>query len=306
MSFDLLLYPEVWDPRAIAAYFASRPNYGGEGERAFYQNADTGVYFSFDIMTPAGEGDPDAPELNAPHIAFNLNYYRPHIFGLEAEPEVMALVSTFKCRIHDPQNNGMANGPYSREGFLRSWNTGNAFGFEAIGARDDGKVMRVPGARIEQVWKWNLARNDRQADHNAHDRDMFTPRLSWARDPVSREPVLYCVWGEGVQGEFPALATHILLARDARRPKGFLQSLLRKPEAKSAEYRLMRLDDVAQLDGVAWMDDRGDRLLRTPAAARSSAAVRALFDGPFDGLDGRLEPLATDAVLNAELFPAAT
>ena len=47
----------------------------------------------------------------------NLNYYRPHIFGMEAEPEVSGFVATFEPIIMDPQIGGMADGEYSRDGF---------------------------------------------------------------------------------------------------------------------------------------------------------------------------------------------
>lgn len=306
MDFVLPLAPEVFDPDAIAAHFAGRANYRVDARQAAYENPDTGVRFTFDIGAPDGAGGAEGAGRDGPRVAFTLACRRSHVFGLEAEPEIAAFVSAFRCRIRDPRAGGMAAGTYSRDGFLESWNRRNAA--NVLSDDSDGAVeaMKIPGARIEQVWVWNRARNDRQAEHNSRGQGLFAPRISWARDPVSRDPILYCVWGEGVQAEFPALATHILLARDARRPKGFLQSLVRKPEARSAEYRLMRLEEAAEIDGASWGEVASGRVLATPAVGKASGAVRALFNDAFGGLDGKLDPVAADAVLDAELFPGGS
>ena len=102
MSHDLFFLtrrPQPVSLDAFQSYFASRPHYtlqGNDASQALYENDDTGVYFSFDYSAD-GSGvdeavDPDLGSLgwSGTGMSFNLNYWRPHIFGLEAEPEVGA------------------------------------------------------------------------------------------------------------------------------------------------------------------------------------------------------------------------
>ena len=150
MSYDLFLKSEFATLAAdeFESYFIARPHYTFNSGQAFYENEDTGVYFSFDYA-------PD--ELGT--VAFNLNYYRPHFFGLEAAPEVAAFVAAFNLSVHDPQTDGMGEGPFSMEGFLRGWNAGNRFGYRAILSQDEPPKAQVyPTAELERVWRWNLNR----------------------------------------------------------------------------------------------------------------------------------------------------
>src|SRR5262245_20463321 len=95
----------------FAGYFSDRNKYQVSESQALYSNEDTGVYFTFDYAEPGedsesqAEGDP--PMLP---VTFNMNYFRPHIFGLEAEPEVAAFVSNFNLTVSDPQMSGMDTG----------------------------------------------------------------------------------------------------------------------------------------------------------------------------------------------------
>jgi hypothetical protein len=95
MSYDLYLYRREGAPRlkkkGFQSYFKDRPHFTVKGSHAGYENEKTGVYFNFDY----GDGkDADASESEAgrEHIYFNLNYFRPHVFGLEAERALTSLV----------------------------------------------------------------------------------------------------------------------------------------------------------------------------------------------------------------------
>lgn len=115
------------------------------GDRVGFENEVTGVYFGFDFSE--GEALP----------AFNINYVRPHIFGLEAEPVLTAFVRKFSLDIDDPQSDGMGKGPYTPEGFLRGWNAGNLFGYRAV--LSQGQPMAsLPRATNHMVWTWNVER----------------------------------------------------------------------------------------------------------------------------------------------------
>src|SRR3954451_15768766 len=93
MSYDLFFEAGAGrklEKKTFAAHFKSRPNYQVENGQAVYQNEDTGVYFIFD--------EPDDGVM-----AFNLNLYRPHVFGLEAAVELEAFSKAFAAAVTDPQ-----------------------------------------------------------------------------------------------------------------------------------------------------------------------------------------------------------
>jgi hypothetical protein len=274
---------------AFSQYFSARTNYKNTG---WYVNEDTGVYFNFEYRTePVEEGDA------AGRVAFNLNYYRPHVFGLEAEPEVSAFVQAFDCTIHDPQMDGMGDGPYSAVGFLNGWNRGNLFGYEAIVAKSDLKdVLLADESLIESVWRWNLQRQTCQSEFGE---DRFVPRAHWARRRTDGALVVYAVWGEGVWIALPDCVTHVLLVRNRTVSKGWL-----KGKEKVMETKLLSLDDVALLDGCEWRPVGGNRLLLGPVAPPVSRQVAAIFESPFEQ-KSPIEPFSTDHVLGTALMSQA-
>jgi hypothetical protein len=294
MSYDLYLSSQQLTREAFFTYFKDRPNYRDGG---WYANDDTGVYFGFSLE--AGEDYEDAPEmLRREHVAFNLNYYRPHVFGLEAEPEVTAFVAAFECNVHDPQSKGMGDGPYSPGLFLGGWNAGNQFAYEVMtkdGAAGPDDVVAAD-ADIERIWRWNFARRSLQSRFE----ELFLPRVSWVK-LSDGSPAAYAVWGEGVVTAIPDCASHVVLARE---PRAGLASLFKRPK-RTIEAKLVAMADVAVLDGCRWRDIDGVRVLVAPERTPPSRAVRAAFDGAFPGLEAMAKGVAFDHVLNASLMPAA-
>lgn len=140
----------------LKQYFADLPNFSVSDRRAHYENEDTGVYFGFDFT--------DEPDPGNVPVAFNMNYYRPHTFGLEAEPVLASFVRHFALHVVDPQGDGMGEGPYSSAGFLRGWNHGNRFAHRAILSQHDAKPLTLPAAKLEGIWRWNMAKEVTQ-DH---------------------------------------------------------------------------------------------------------------------------------------------
>lgn len=238
--------------------------------------------------------------LRATHVAFNLNFFRPHVFGLEAEPEVAAFVAAFDCAIHDPQTDGMGDGAYSAEGFLRGWNVGNAFGYRSL--RQHGTpadVMIAGDALIERVWRWNLHRKECQASFGE---GHFLPLVSWAKRISDGSPIAYAVWTEGVPTAFPGFATHALLLRE---PRWRLRSLF-GAKKNSIETKLMPIGDVAALAGCGWNDTSAGRMLLAPILMPLPSAVISAFDGNFAGIDAVAELFAADHVLDASLMAEAS
>jgi hypothetical protein len=146
------------NPPDFATWFRAREHYQVNQSHAVYFNRRTGVYFEFRYNEEFDEEDHTAPS-DKPllPVAFELNYVRPHIFALEAEPEVAEFVRHFDLTVLDPQNDGMGEGDYSTEGFLRGWNAGNEVACRVIRSQaPDRPIPALPARRLEQIWRWNF------------------------------------------------------------------------------------------------------------------------------------------------------
>ncbi len=258
MSYDLYITPRQFDPRAIRDWFAARRHYEVGELQVVYGNEDTGVYFSFDfeVEPEQEEGEPQ------PCVAFNLNFVRPHTFALEAEPEVAAFLAAFDSTISDGQIDGMAEGPYSRDGFLRGWNAGNRYAFMAVGARSDSPPWPADPAIVEAIWQWNYDRADLQ---RLAGEDIFLARITWFLASGAQAPVPACVWTEGVPTMIPEFAvSHVLLAREPRRGLMARLGLVHSEANSSIEIALTDISGVATSPSIDRREVRGQMVLLTP------------------------------------------
>ncbi|MBV8759379.1 MAG: hypothetical protein JO257_18975 [Deltaproteobacteria bacterium] len=145
MSYDLYFRAtKPLDLVEVRAFFEER-GYKVSETQAFFENESTGVYFGFELGST---------------VSFNINYYRPHVFGLEAATELTSFIERFGLEIEDPQMHGMGKGPYTADGFLRGWNAGNEFAHSAI-ASNEGveRPLALPAVRNAAVWRWNYAKD---------------------------------------------------------------------------------------------------------------------------------------------------
>ena len=177
-----LSIPRLCDTRSRArdpAIFQQPSNYETTDAQAWYSNDATGVYFSFSL----GHEDADNKGIevveprdpNVVPVEFNMNYYRPHYFALEAEPEVRAFVDHFDLVVCDLQNNGMGLSEFTTEGFLTGWNTGNELATHALmQSEDTGVPLTLPKEILGRVWQWNFTRDARS---QAQKEDVFVPRI---------------------------------------------------------------------------------------------------------------------------------
>ncbi|WP_442510515.1 hypothetical protein SH528x_002140 [Novipirellula sp. SH528] len=273
MSYDLFLKSDstTLTTDEFESYFNARPYYTLSNAQAFYENQDTGVYFFFDYA-------PD--ELGT--VAFNLNYYRPHFFGLEAAPEVAEFISAFNLTVEDPQTDGMGDGPFSIDGFLRGWNAGNRFGYRAILSQDERPETQVyPTAELERTWRWNL---NRAALQNRMGELLFVPKFMFYKGQTQARSAV--VWPDACPIFMPKADIVIVLRDDLFNTTDREVTVVEWPEIKSVvqafpvdeEHGHFRLDYEVTPDSVAQF-------------------IRALPIVPQEPDSG----LAYDSVLNAEL-----
>lgn len=271
MSYDLHLRPDVFDAEAIRDWFSARLNYKVEIDEVTYANPETGVYFSFQLNRP-GQATGDETEPGGPSVAFNLNYFRPHTFALEAEPAVAAFLAQFPGRVEDPQSMGMGEGPYTREGFLKGWTHGNRFAFGVMAKQGAQRPHAADPGRIETAWAWNHSRAELQVE--AGD-TFFVPKIVWLTPEPGTEPETAITWTFGVATAIPeSLITRVVLVRQER-PK-LREMFSRNPDPKF-EYRLINVEAGIRLAGLERGQIDGRPTLFTPRTG--PLEMQALFAG---------------------------
>jgi hypothetical protein len=294
LSYDLFILPHAFDANAIRAHFEARPWYRVEAHQAFYSNEETGVYFAFDILeNPESEED---SEPRQPHVAFNLNFFRPHTFALEAEPEIAAFLARFPGRTHDPQL--MGDEPYSRDGFLKGWNHGNRAAFSAMAGQGANAPLLADPAHIESAWRWNY--NRRALQEKLGD-NVFVPRVVWLQPSAGAAPVRCATWTFGIPSVIPeALITHVVLVRQ-KRPT-LMKMFSRQQEDPGTELKLLGVESGIRLRGVERGEVDGMPVLFTPVTG--PLEVQALFSGAWPKPAFTVVP--TETVLGSDLAAPAT
>ncbi len=271
MSYDLYLFPKApFGLAEFAAYFSGREHYELTGDRrdAFYDNPDTGTYFSFAFVPADDGGEDDADALpdwpGGNHIAFNINYFRPHVFGLEAAGHLNEVVVQFGCRVYDPQSFEEVR-DWSPNDFLNGWNDSNATGYgfgvqrtvqelqdsslesAALNFLDENETVCADGAMIEAVWAWNSGKEKLQEELGG---GVLVPRIFWGltsdHDNLVGQPMRLIVWASGVATILPDLATHAIIRLD-RWPRWLFSVIGQFAPHYSARRYLVDLADVRPL-----------------------------------------------------------
>lgn len=213
MSYDLYFTEPRISRAQFQNYFNKRAHYEVSESQVSYQNQDTGVYFLIDY----NESEEEDPETISSTATLSLNYFRPHVFGLEAIDEISAFIEYFGFSIYDPQSKGMGHGPFSKDTFLRAWNHGNEFGYEAILRSEHApqRVFTFPSDLLERIWKWNLKKTSTQESYSE---DRFVPRIFFMN--INGRPASVAVWPDAISELVPHV-DYLIIGRDRLAPKSF-------------------------------------------------------------------------------------
>lgn len=197
MGYRLGLRPDETAPPHIEELFAyfERDNYEVAGDRIYYFNEDTGVAFWFRVHREAWEEEEDDDDEDARTlISLNLDYWRPHTFGLEAELELTELIETFRFGVDDPQPDGMGDGPYSPEAFRQSYDRSNRTACRALAEAQPESPLTAAASLLEGVWRWNFMRSKL-----AEAEEIFVPAVVWITPSEEPHHVMSSlVWREAV------------------------------------------------------------------------------------------------------------
>ena len=283
MSYDLYFTePKIafWQ---FEDYFSGRDNYNIENTQAWYANEDTGVYFSFEYTDEPSE-DPEAPSYN---VSFNLNYYRPHFFALEAEPEIQNFVNQFGFKIHDPQAEGMGEGPYSTDGFLRGWNHGNEFGYSSIMTQATPDVIHArPKEELEAIWTWNYSRKQTQ---NKFGENVFVPRIMYMK--IDDKILSFAIWPDAIPTLIPQVDA-LVIPRQELAPRRFFR--------KKGDMCIIPFDSALPIL-KSFRSDGYSMSAYLLSYATAPANVSAFVKGLKPNVK-KIDGVAMDQVLNQELI----
>ena len=288
MSYDLYFTTPKISPNQFNDYFNERQYYEINNGQAFYANDNTGVYFSFEYNDLSPE-DGDALEYN---VSFNINYYRPHFFALEAEPEVKAFIDEFGCSIMDHQSEGMGEGPYSREGFLKGWNAGNQFAFKAILTGDSAPNLLHSRStqELEAIWHWNF---QKEALENSLGEDIFVPRIMFATfDETLRS---FCVWPDAIPTLIPAVEC-VFIVRDELAPKKWFRK-------KERDNCLLTFDQLDGPLGLYKTEEYGISTYKLPPSETPGSIKQ--FIKKLQPSESNISIVTMDSILNQELIERA-
>lgn len=233
MSYDLYMKPRsgLFSQDRFLSYFRNRPPYVVEGQQAWYHNEDTGVYFSFELNSGQGQ---DANPASGYPVLFNMDFFRPSFFALEAEPELRQVVEELDFTVLDPQTDGMGEGEYDSSRFLSGWKVGNQFGYSAM-LRDPTNrpdISSLPASKLERIWRWNHARGEVQGKLGEA---VFVPRIMFFKEEGAVTPAV--VWSDGIPTAFPNDIDSVVIFLKDLAPRTLFR---RKEIIASARWEVIR------------------------------------------------------------------
>jgi hypothetical protein len=277
MSYDLFFQTQFSRSSVdFNQYFAGRPDFSIKNRQAWYQNEDTGVYFSFELAE-----DNEAPRY---WVQFNINYARPRFFILEALPHVESFVSTFALTIHDPQSDGMGDGPFKPDGFLRGWTAGNKVACLALAGRGHPPPPTMADDMLNAAWQWNAGRRGLQAQIGE---SVFVPRIMFVAGPVG--VLTAAVWSDAIAVLLPTVDV-VFLYRDAYAPRRLFR---RKPDV--AVLRWDALEPAVQ----GFRVESGPLSYRRLEYASPPTLISTLFSQAVASVPDGV--VAADSILESEL-----
>lgn len=156
MSYDLYLKKKSISltRHEFFEYFQEREHYTLHGNQdclqAWYQNENTGVYFSFHYvdMDAAEIEDAEEPQRD---VEFNINLFRPHFFGLEAAAELTEFCKQFPVEVLDLQE-GERWREYDADVFFASWQQNNIAGAKSFRAFNEKEAEGNKEPLIERLF----------------------------------------------------------------------------------------------------------------------------------------------------------
>lgn len=279
MSYDLHFNSTKSFTQAdFESHFASRPNYSVEQNQAWYENPDTGVYFSFDFEFKSETGDHHP-------VTFFLDYMRPTYFAQEAQPEITAFIKAFNLTVKDPQDGGMTTGKFDTQNFFQIYKEGNQHACQEAGKTPKG-ISVLPTLTLQEAWLWNYARLQRQ---NSLPNHLYVPKIIFVG--YKGQTTTAITWPDAIPTLIPKVDL-LIIPRAKLAPRKFLIKVKNTATITHDAFNYMiEKHTTKPLHNAALLDYQ-----EPPQNLQ-----QAITDLPRDS--GSLEILlSNDQVLDAELF----
>ena len=264
VSSSPMMSPQV----AFEHYFEKRELYTTGRGTAQYENADTGVSFSFDCTAEplVAPGTPRA------WARFMIEVLRPSFFPEEATREIEPFIKHFEVRVLDQLGTGAVD--YSPATFLRHWHDASRreYASALTRSRKSGRALpRMPRPELLAAWQWNYHRRVLQS----HEGDgLFVPRIWFLR--TEQGMVTCVVWPEAMAARVPQV-DYVLFSRGAFAPERALSEpdvafvpwgAVAATIAGSAAYDSLstswRVTDPEMLEALAYVVSRQPPARRLP------------------------------------------
>jgi hypothetical protein len=282
MSYDLYFYKHreaQVSESDISAYLTNNlctPN--ESGNQWFFENEDTGVYFSFDLNEPDTDPDLDEPEEVFEYLytffSFNLNFLRPDFFGREAFLFVDKLVNDLGLYVVNPQANAEEDYPVQPEAdeLYMNWSELNAN--HSAHLYNELELQYYPQPASDAVWEYNFNRAALQAELG---NEYFVPKIFVLQTVAEKRIITFCVWPDSLPIIVPKV-DYFFIGRE------------RTENAETIEESGLISLQTFRKNFASYVSDFGANRIIYPTDAERLAGVfnKVEFEHQFDGFAEKL------------------
>ena len=182
----------------------------------------------------------------------------------------------------------MGNGPYTKEGFLAGWNTGNEYAYDAILQMQtpSHKFFSLPAAELEKVWRWNASI---AATQTVYGESLFVPRIMPLS--VNGELRTVVVWGDGIPELIPEVDL-LLVMRD--------ELAATSPSGARQKDRCLITQQSVDAILAPFTEDGYAMRVRKPRYNSAPQAVRTFIQS-LAPTSAHITSVAMETILDAEL-----
>jgi hypothetical protein len=248
-----------------------------ENEQAIYQNEDTGVYFIIDFSRKE-----EAP--NNSYFSVIINYVRPTIFALEADLVIQKIIEKIPVEIFNPQIDGIKEGVYSSEAFIRGWNSGNKMSYSTINRKESNDLHFLPTKKINDGWNWNIEREMLQKNLGEI---YFVPKIMYCEYDSKIYDVF--VHTDSIPTIIP-ISTGVFIYRDKNGP-GLI--------SREKDMCFLRYDDFLKTFDGFIINEKGYKIINYELIddKKYNKLIQSLKP-----IDKKVNNISVDHILNSDLY----
>lgn len=218
MSYDLYFYKHKdckTTDSDIRSYLGERFQNTKNVDQFWYENKETGVYFSFEYNKLDLDDDPleGFEGFDNTNWMFNINFLRPQFFGLEAFPFVGGLINDLDLIVLNPQVGGDETlAKYSDRDLFENWSNINAR--HSSDFFKEYELYYLDLDKSNKSWEFNqnrLALQDKLGEMT------FVPGIFYFKEHKTGLISTLCVWPEHISTIIPQVDYFIIQKKIKKR-----------------------------------------------------------------------------------------